>query len=78
MKDDFKKEVINYFVDEYIKGRMLNFCIMCNRKIKFEFFLKKVMVFGMDYIVIGYYVIIEYDKSLCRYFLKRLKVREKD
>lgn len=78
MKDDFKKEVINYFVDEYIKGRTPNPCIMCNRKIKFELFLKKAMVLGMDYIATGHYAIIEYDKSLCRYLLKRSKAREKD
>jgi len=78
MKDDFKKEVINYFVDEYIKGRTPNPCIMCNRKIKFELFLKKAMVLGMDYIATGHYAIIEYDKSLYRYILKRSKAREKD
>lgn len=78
MKDDFKKEVINYFVDEYIKGRTPNPCIMCNRKIKFELFLKKAMALGMDYIATGHYAIIEYDKSLCRYLLKRSKAREKD
>lgn len=33
---------------------------------------------GMDYIATGHYAIIEYDKSLCRYLLKRSKAREKD
>jgi len=78
MKEDFKKEVINYFIDEYIKGRTPNPCIMCNRKIKFELFLKRAMVLGMDYIATGHYAIIEYDNTLCRYLLKRSKAREKD
>jgi len=78
MKEDFKKEVINYFIDEYIKGRTPNPCIMCNRKIKFELFLKRAMMLGMDYIATGHYAIIEYDNTLFRYLLKRSKAREKD
>ncbi|WP_039764321.1 MULTISPECIES: tRNA 2-thiouridine(34) synthase MnmA [unclassified Caldicellulosiruptor] len=78
MKDDFKKMVIDYFIDEYIKGRTPNPCIMCNRKIKFELFLKKAIAIGMDYIATGHYAVIEYDSSLNRYLLKRSKAKEKD
>lgn len=78
MKENFRREVIDYFVDEYIKGRTPNPCIMCNRKIKFELFLKKALALGMDYIATGHYAVIEYDKTLDRYLLKRSKAQEKD
>lgn len=78
MREDFKKMVIDYFIDEYISGRTPNPCIMCNKKIKFELFLKKAIAIGMDYIATGHYAIVEYDKSLGRYLLKRSKAREKD
>lgn len=78
MKNDFEKEVIDYFIDEYIKGRTPNPCIMCNKKIKFELFLKKAIVLGMDYIATGHYAIIEYDKNTNRFLLKRSHAKEKD
>ncbi|WAM34674.1 tRNA 2-thiouridine(34) synthase MnmA [Caldicellulosiruptor morganii] len=78
MKDDFKEKVIDYFIEEYIKGRTPNPCIMCNRKIKFELFLKKAIAIGMDYIATGHYAVVEYDKNLNRYLLKRSLAREKD
>ena len=35
-KADFQKAVIDYFVDEYEKGRTPNPCIACNRYVKWE------------------------------------------
>lgn len=78
MKEDFKKEVIDYFIGEYINGRTPNPCIMCNKKIKFELLLKKAIALGMDYIATGHYAIIEYDRSKNRFLLKRSYAKEKD
>ncbi|MFH0731315.1 MAG: tRNA 2-thiouridine(34) synthase MnmA, partial [Candidatus Omnitrophota bacterium] len=38
---DFRKNVINYFTDEYLSARTPNPCIVCNEKIKFGSLLKK-------------------------------------
>ena len=35
-KADFQKAVIDYFVDEYEKGRTPNPCIACNRYVNWE------------------------------------------
>lgn len=57
---NFEKEywdwVFMYFLDEYKKGCILNFDVICNKEIKFKVFLDYVMDLGVDYIVIGYYV----------------------
>lgn len=45
-----------YFLDEYKFGCMLNLDVMCNKEIKFKVFLEYVESFGVDYVVIGYYV----------------------
>ena len=58
-KDDFKKEVINYFLDEYMAGRTPNPCVVCNSKIKFNILLKKAQEFGADYIATGHYARLE-------------------
>ena len=54
-KSAFKKNVIDYFVGEYIKGRTPNPCIACNRYVKWESLLRRSMEIGADYIATGHY-----------------------
>ena len=54
-KADFQKSVIDYFVDEYEKGRTPNPCIACNRYVKWESLLQRSLEIGADYIATGHY-----------------------
>ncbi len=54
-KSEFKKNVIDYFVAEYLSGRTPNPCIACNRYVKWESLLKRSMDIGADYIATGHY-----------------------
>lgn len=54
-KREFKAKVIDYFVDEYLKGRTPNPCIACNRYVKWESLLEKSLALGADYIATGHY-----------------------
>lgn len=54
-KKEFKKEVMDYFVDEYLHGRTPNPCIACNRYVKWEALLKRSLDIGADYIATGHY-----------------------
>lgn len=58
-KREFQKSVIDYFADEYIKGRTPNPCIACNRYVKWESLLKRSLSIGADYIATGHYARIE-------------------
>ncbi len=58
-KREFKTQVIDYFVGEYLKGRTPNPCIACNRYVKWEALLKRSMEIGADYIATGHYAQIE-------------------
>ena len=51
----FQSRVMDYFVDEYLKGRTPNPCIACNRYVKWESLLKRSMEIGADYIATGHY-----------------------
>ena len=76
-KDDFKKYVIDYFVDEYKNGHTPNPCIACNRYVKWEALLKRCMMIGGDYIATGHYArVIKLDNG--RYTLKTAKGIAKD
>ncbi|MGH4051363.1 MAG: tRNA 2-thiouridine(34) synthase MnmA [Clostridium sp.] len=75
-KDVFKTNVIDNFIDEYMDGRTPNPCIVCNKKIKFEEFLRKAKALGADYIATGHYAKIEKEED--RYLLKKSEDDWKD
>jgi len=74
----FDEKVISYFVDEYIKGRTPNPCIMCNRYIKFEELLRRSMALDAYYVATGHYARIGYDDQKQRYLLKKSVTPAKD
>lgn len=74
---EFKEQVIDYFVEEYLRGRTPNPCIACNRYVKWESLLSRSMAIGADYIATGHYAQIERLKN-GRYALKRSSTLAKD
>jgi len=54
-KEDFKKNVVDYFIREYLSGRTPNPCIACNRYVKWEAMLRRSMEIGADFIATGHY-----------------------
>jgi len=56
---EFQNYVIDYFCEEYSRGRTPNPCIACNERIKFELLLKKALALGADYLATGHYARIE-------------------
>ena len=54
-KNEFRENVIDYFVDEYLKGKTPNPCIACNRYVKWESLLTRSLSIGADYIATGHY-----------------------
>lgn len=54
-RQEFKENVMDYFVEEYLAGRTPNPCIACNRYVKWESMLKRSMEIGADYIATGHY-----------------------
>ncbi len=58
-KQEFKRHVIDYFINEYRSGRTPNPCIACNRYVKWEALLQRSMEIGADYIATGHYARID-------------------
>lgn len=76
-KSEFQRAVIDYFVDEYAKGRTPNPCIACNRYVKWESLLKRSMEIGADYIATGHYARIGRLKN-GRYAVQMSATGQKD
>ncbi|MEI8348603.1 MAG: tRNA 2-thiouridine(34) synthase MnmA [Candidatus Omnitrophota bacterium] len=71
----FKKEIIAYFIESYLKGMTPNPCAFCNRFIKFGYFLEKAKSLGIDYVATGHYARIAKKKDV--FLLKRAKDNKK-
>lgn len=61
-RDTFRQHVIGNFVDEYMRGRTPNPCVLCNSSIKWGKLLDMADAFGCDKIATGHYAqIVESD-----------------
>lgn len=78
LREEFEREIIDYFCREYQEGKTPNPCILCNEKLKFGSFLRKAMEMGVEYVSTGHYARLEcYDKE-GPYLLRRGVDRKKD
>ena len=77
-KDEFKKFVIDDFIDCYSNCRTPNPCIECNKFLKFGLMYEKAKELGCTYIATGHYAKTEYSKEYGRWILKKSNAGRKD
>lgn len=53
---EFRRHVIDYFLNEYASGYTPNPCLACNRDLKFRVLLERSQALGFDYLATGHYV----------------------
>lgn len=56
---EFKQNVVDYFIEEYMNGRTPNPCNKCNRFVKWEALLDRAKDFGAEYVATGHYARIK-------------------
>ena len=76
--EDFQKEVIQYFADEYRAGRTPNPCVMCNEKLKFGTLIRRARQLGAEHIATGHYARVERGAPGGRHLLRRGRDPRKD
>ena len=67
--EEFRQQVVEYFIRSYEEGLTPNPCIQCNRHLKFSYFLDRALELGYDHIVTGHYARIRQDEKTGRYLL---------
>ena len=77
-KDEFKKYVIDDFIDCYSKCKTPNPCIECNKYMKFGIMYEKAKELGCEYIATGHYAKVEFDPKYNCYVLKKSNAGKKD
>jgi len=63
VREKFKEEVADYFIEEYKNMRTPNPCVKCNEKIKFGWLLDFAKSVGCDYLATGHYARIASDSG---------------
>src|SRR5579871_691591 len=77
-EEQFEKQVVRPFVEEYLAGRTPVPCTLCNNYIKFDRFLELADAVGAFHIATGHYARIRHDAASGRYQLLRAADPSKD
>ena len=77
-KEEFKKNIINDFINCYSNCLTPNPCIECNKYMKFGFMWEKAKEMGCNYIATGHYAKTEYSEKYGRWVLKKSNAGRKD
>lgn len=56
IRDAFRKDVVQHFIDEYLAGRTPNPCVRCNPHFKFRCLQETADLAGCDFMATGHYV----------------------
>lgn len=75
-REQFKKEVIDYFINTYKEAQTPNPCIVCNQKMKFGAIFDVASQLNCDKIATGHYACAKHDNGV--YSLYRAKDLTKD
>lgn len=77
-KDEFRKYVIQDFIDCYASCKTPNPCIECNKYMKFGLMYEKAKELGCNYIATGHYAKTEYSEEHKKWVLKKSNAGKKD
>jgi tRNA-uridine 2-sulfurtransferase len=58
-EEAFRERVIDYFVDEYRRGRTPNPCVACNDHLKFDILLQRSLALGARYLATGHFARVD-------------------
>ncbi len=55
VREEFRRSVIQSFIDEYLRGNTPNPCVMCNRQFKWHYLLQEANRLGCQWVATGHY-----------------------
>ncbi len=59
LADEFRREVMDVFADEYFAGRTPNPCVLCNTRLKWEHLWRRAEALDADAVATGHYARLE-------------------
>ncbi len=76
IRKEFKEYIVSDFIDQYLKGRTPNPCVLCNTHIKWGALLKRADQLDCQYIATGHYAQVREEKG--RFLLSKGVDQDKD
>ncbi len=78
VKAEFRKAVIDDFIEGYAAGQTPNPCVRCNERIKFTHLYQVAQDLHADYVATGHYVQLVHDEATDEFHLARAADHSKD
>lgn len=64
VSDLFRREVVDYFIQTYSQARTPNPCLMCNRRVRFDYMLRYAQEhLGADFLATGHYARLQWTPA---------------
>jgi tRNA-specific 2-thiouridylase len=60
-RDVFRREIVQFFIDQHAQGFTPNPCLACNRRIRFNWLLNHALAIGADFLATGHYARITHS-----------------
>jgi len=70
-QEDFKRDVVDYFISDYLKGRTPNPCVACNTFLKFDHLMERAKKLRCDFVATGHYAKIVQDERTNEFSLMK-------
>ncbi len=77
-QEPFRRQVVDYFIDEYRSGRTPSPCVVCNQRFKFDHLLNRAKELGSEKVATGHYARAAWLEEERRFGLFRGRDRAKD
>ena len=55
VRQQFRRSIVQFFIDQHEAGRTPNPCVECNRQIRFTYLLERAMALNADFLATGHY-----------------------
>ncbi|HEX4950523.1 MAG TPA: tRNA 2-thiouridine(34) synthase MnmA [Blastocatellia bacterium] len=78
LEDDFERDVVAPFVNNYLQGKTPSPCVACNSYLKFDKLVEMTKSVGADKVATGHYARVTFDEARGRWLLMRATNRAKD
>jgi tRNA-specific 2-thiouridylase len=78
LEDDFERDVVRPFVQNYLSGRTPSPCVACNSYLKFDKLVEMTKSVGAEKVATGHYARVAWDEARGRWLLKRSTNLAKD
>ncbi|MEI7603415.1 MAG: tRNA 2-thiouridine(34) synthase MnmA [bacterium] len=78
LKGEFKKKIVDTYIEDLKIGLTPNACVICNRDVKFGLLMDYAESIGAEYVATGHYAQIYNDEKIDRYVLKKAVDENKD